>query len=65
MQRIHLTYEKLFFARAEVALGKSTYQFIGRDCQEFRPNTNWPRCRPWVFIRINDWVSSEMKSKGW
>jgi len=49
----------------EVALGKSTYQFIDRDCQEFRPNTNWPRCWPWVVIQLNDWIRSEMKAYGW
>ena len=40
MQRIHLTYEKLVFAGAEVALGKSTYQFVDKDCQEFRPKSD-------------------------
>jgi len=65
MHRIHLTYEKLFFARAGVALGKSTYQFIDRDCQEFTPKADWPRCWRWVVIQRDDWVRSEMKLKGW
>jgi len=56
MQRIHLTYEKLFFARVEATLGKSTYQFIDRDCQEFIPNKNLPRRWRWFVIQRYDWV---------
>ena len=42
----------------EATFGKSTYQFIDRDYQEFSPKKNWPRGLTWVVIQPNEWTST-------